>query len=177
MAGEPQSRDACLDLLRHYPQIREELSRAVRCPHAGADLTQETYCRALRYFKPHGAPRDTRSWLRAIARNVVRDYLRHERRNAAYTGSDELEGALECQEMPVRTALQWEIEPEVLFDAIETLRPVAKALIIGFYFERKGCRELGVEFGIARPNVKVRLWRARKKLRERLRRVEEMGHD
>ncbi|MFN0009570.1 MAG: RNA polymerase sigma factor [Planctomycetota bacterium] len=164
--------DLCRELLVHYDDIRKALTILVRCPHVGHDLTQEAFRRALRYAKPGEHIRNPRAWLRVIAWNVARDYARQSARRVTTNGSDALVEALEGNGDPVDDLPEWEIEQQELMAAVAALPPIAKALILGYYFDNKGCDTLGVEFGLSREAVKVRLHRARRKLRDRLGRIE-----
>ena len=48
---------------------------------------------------------------------------------------------------------------------VQALPNLARSLIAGYYFEEKGCAELADEYGVSRPNVKYRLFRARRRLK------------
>jgi DNA-directed RNA polymerase specialized sigma24 family protein len=63
-----------------------------------------------------------------------------------------------------------ELEPERLAHAIGQLSPIRQVLIVGYYFEGKGCRELEKEAGIARGSAKRHLYRARKRILKDLQR-------
>jgi DNA-directed RNA polymerase specialized sigma24 family protein len=57
---------------------------------------------------------------------------------------------------------------EDLTSAIAALRPEARALILAFYFKGKGTDEIAEALSIRRGDVKVRLYRARRRLRKYL---------
>jgi RNA polymerase sigma-70 factor (ECF subfamily) len=170
MDGE-LSEDTRRELLLHYDEIRDELIRAVRCPHLGEDLAQEAYYRAFRAFARRSRPRDSLAWLHAIARNVMRDHFRRIGRGVDIerNGGDLL---VDPHDDLVADAVPWDVDPATLAQAVNELPPIARALIIGFYFNGKGCDALSIEFGIERNYVKVQLYRARKKLRARLNKLQ-----
>lgn len=167
MGGE-LSDDECRELLVHYAEIRDDIIRAVRCPHLGADLTQETYYRAFRTCARRGRARDTLAWLQAIARNAVRDHFRRLNAGSPFEPHDEELLIDRRTDDFVSDAVPWDIDSNALTEAVDSLPPLQRALIIGFYFEGKGCEALGIEFGIHRVYVRVRLHRARKRLRDQL---------
>jgi RNA polymerase sigma factor (sigma-70 family) len=152
-------------LLRHYQEIFEELSRIAGCPHMGADLSQETYCRAFRALARGVEPRNNVAWLLAIGRNVARDHLRRMSMRAATErrAIEESGESMEGDGGPEATPFG--IDATTLFQSVNDLPPRARALIIGFYLEGKGCEALGIELGISRNHVKCCLHRARKRLR------------
>lgn len=168
MDGEQSDPTEWRSLLNHHGQIYEELYRTAHCPHVGADLAQETYCRALRALARGVVPRDTLAWLRAIGRNVARDHFRRIRVRATieqraiddYAGTQESDGnevEMSCGGVGATLA-----------EAMNALSPRARALIVGYYLDGKGCEALGMELGIDRNNVKYHLHRARKRLRNHL---------
>jgi RNA polymerase sigma-70 factor (ECF subfamily) len=156
------------ELLRHYGEIRDELSSIVRSPHVGADLAQEAYFRALRSLGRHSRPPNMCAWLRAIARNVARDYFKRlgSLVPIAPRECDQIVDDRETEATP--EAMPWGIDSAALADALKALPRRSRALIIGFYFEGKGCDALAAQLGVSSNVVKVRLHRARKKLRRRL---------
>ena len=63
---------------RHYERVLGWFYRRVVCPHSAADLTAETFARALksvtRYRREKGS---ATAWLLGIADHLHADYLRH----------------------------------------------------------------------------------------------------
>lgn len=169
MGGERNKVAVRRRLLGHYQEVHEELSRIVRCPHVGADLAQETFCRALGALARGAEVRNADAWLRAIGRNVAHDHFRRTRiRASAESRAIEESGVCQDAESDAES-IRHGIDNGTLLEAVEMLRPRARALIVGYYLEGKGCERLGIELGINRANVKVCLHRARKQLRGYLR--------
>lgn len=176
MTGEPAGPEGSGDLLRHYSQIRDELSRWVCCPHTGADLAQDAYFLALRYLQRRELPRNSLAWLRSIASNVMRSYFRRRQllRIEQLCGDADVVDREESSELEEDST---GVDAAELAKAIYALPPISRALILGFYFEGKACDALGIELGISRGNVKVRLHRARRKLRKHLGHNEQVHRD
>jgi RNA polymerase sigma-70 factor (ECF subfamily) len=174
MDGESEDR-LRHELASYYDEVRNEIHRTVDCPHLVADCVQDTYCRALAAVSRGHRPRDVRAWLCAIARNVVRDHYRHLPASVdpcnehADIDPDEAE-LVDAHEERDPTA-------ESVAEAVELLLPLDRELLVGFYFEKKGCKALALELGIPRGTVRMRLFRARKRLRKRLGRSEEVPRD
>jgi RNA polymerase sigma-70 factor (ECF subfamily) len=168
MHGAPPEDEARQELFDHYPTILKSLCRAVRCPHAGADLAQETFVRALRYYGRRERPTRTLAWLRAIARNVTREYLR-----GVYSGAFR-EADLEDAALARVACDAPEVGDDLSLDRARLMRAIAeldcrdRAALVGFYFERQSCDALARRLGTSRVNVKTRLFRARRRLRARL---------
>jgi RNA polymerase sigma factor, sigma-70 family len=168
MDGERKDLTARQRLLDHYHEIHEELSRLACCPHVGADLVQETFCRALRAVARGAEVRNTAAWLRAIGRNVARDHFRRTRMRASAELRAIEESGVDLNAEHDEESTQYGTDNATLLSAVSMLSPRARALIVGYYLEGKGCERLGIELGINRMNVKVCLHRARKRLRDLL---------
>ncbi|MBI5434896.1 MAG: RNA polymerase sigma factor [Planctomycetes bacterium] len=167
--------DARREILIHYSEIRAALCRTVRSCHLGADLAQETYCRALRALSRRSRPRDVRAWLDAIARNVVRDHFRRTTLNGEPINLDELAGGDGADLVAEREAS--DLNSRAIRRAVDELPPLARALVIGFYFDGKCYEQLGAELGLRRSNVKIRLFRARERIRMHLVAAKEVPRD
>jgi RNA polymerase sigma-70 factor (ECF subfamily) len=63
-------------LARHHEAVRRFVRRLVRDQALAEDLTQETFLHAQRSASAHRGEASERSWLCAVALNVVRDHFR-----------------------------------------------------------------------------------------------------
>jgi len=157
-------------LLPHYGEIRRYFARFVHCSHTADDLAQETYLRALRYYRAVSPPRNLGGWLQMTAFNVAIAYIEKSRRASVVYSDDIVEKAQgkigESNHAPDTDPSG--VSPELLQKAIEQLSPSDVRLITGFYFEGRSCRELGEELGIRHGYVKTLLFRARERLRRHL---------
>lgn len=64
---------------RHSDRVYDFVLRTVRDREAAADITQETFLRAMRALKPGEKKAAFRTWVFRIARNTALDYLRKPR--------------------------------------------------------------------------------------------------
>ena len=160
--------DGFSDLIAHYDSIQSYLERRVRCFPTAADLAQDTYVRALRYYDARAPPKDPRAWLRGIALNVARDYFNGLRGRALDIDDLCPSVATDAREHgPLEVLVASEDEDRVR-ELADGLPDAVRSLVKGYYWEGKGCRELAEETGIHYENVKSRLYRARKKLKTHL---------
>ena len=155
------------DLIAHYDSVQSYLERRVRCPHAAADLTQDTYVRALRYYDARGPPENPRAWLRTIALNLARDYSTRRRCDIVVDDVGPYLPPDTRHPDPVDALVAAE-DAALLREAIDALPSTSRNLLHGFYFEGKGCRELGEQFNVQYSNVKIRLYRARSNILKHL---------
>lgn len=159
------------------PVLWRRLRPRCRDDHETDDLIQETFLRAARYRTTLHDPEKLRSWLLRIARNVQRDHLRRERRyRSAEAGEELLERIEGREEVPGDLAreLQLEIdrhpiEREVALGHLEpallSLRAHDRTLLEAFYHRAEGVRTAAIRIDVAPSTVKVRLFRARQRLR------------
>lgn len=149
---------------RHYSRVRHFIAATVKNDPAVDDLVQETFIRAHQHRDSLKDPAKTGSWLFRIAYNLCRDHFRACKAQppAAETAAEPLEPAdpfsleLDLERRQMSACVQNQMmqlgqnERTVLF-----LVDVA-----GFSYQ-----DIGDILGIGLDNVKVRLHRARRKLK------------
>ncbi len=163
------------------PTLRRFL--ILRCPDENEieDVIQETLLRAARYRRGLTRPERLRSWVMRIAANVFHD----RRREATRMGSLELDE--ESEEAPPSREPEpggneremWlEIEGEsiereqalhLLADAFRFLRLADRSVLSSYYGGEESCASTAIDCGLSPALVKVRLFRARRRLERRVR--------
>jgi RNA polymerase sigma-70 factor (ECF subfamily) len=132
------------------------------------DLTAETFLklvRSARRFDPtQGSPR---TWILAIARNVLRDWGRRQRLRQ-YVPLGNLHDLVSDAPSPEERLLREE-EIGRLLDAVATLPPADRELIGLRYGSGLDSAEVAETLGISEGSVRTRLWRALRRLRGVLR--------
>ena len=79
---------SCDSMVSHYTAVLGFVRRLVRDAALAEDLTQETFLRAQRSDQPPSGDATERSWLHAIALNLVRDHFRAAGRQPATTAEE-----------------------------------------------------------------------------------------
>ena len=161
------------------PVVLRFLSRRCRDDHEAEDLAQETLLRAARYRDSGGQRGRLSAWLVQIAANVLHDHARREGRGARASldegwmdlvedprpepGASALEGSVLLGGVPVdvEDAL-WHLQA-----AFTRLLEHDRAVLSAYYGGGQCTRTAATECGIRPGLVKVRLFRARRRL-ERL---------
>ena len=163
------------------PAVRDFLFRHCRDESEADDIVQDTLIRASRYRASLLEATRLRPWLLRIAMNVLRDHVRRERRMPRIEADPEIFDRMEGREdVPgeVREEVQVELDgallekPRVLvqlFDAKRRLRHPDRLVLDSHYEAGRSCGETAVLCAIPRDLVKVRLFRARKRLHRELR--------
>jgi RNA polymerase sigma-70 factor (ECF subfamily) len=141
--------------------------RRVGDPADAADVVAETYLVAWRRLEdvPPGA--EARPWLFGVARRVLANHYRGERRRLALADRlrDSLHQAVPPPEVP---------EPSLVERAVERLGDDDRELLHLVAWEELAREEIAVAMGLSRAAVRVRLHRARTRLRKAM---EELDND
>jgi RNA polymerase sigma factor (sigma-70 family) len=152
----------------HAPALFGYLARRVGREFA-EDLTAQVFVEALeswpRFDPDLGSPR---TWLFAIATNLVRTHLRREQRSLdvfARTGVDPLEiDPMRAAEARVAAEGEW---PRVA-DALRRLTPVDREVLLLHCFAELDYADIGRTLGLPVGTVGSKMNRIRRKLRRRL---------
>lgn len=97
------------DLASHHGAVRRFVGRLVRDQRLAEDLTQETFLRVQRSASVHRGEASERSWLCAVALNLVRDHFRAAARAPAAAPDPALLDQLPSDENTERDILQEEM--------------------------------------------------------------------
>lgn len=161
------------DLEAEIPVLRGFLRFRCRDAFEIDDIVQETLLRSARYRRHLHDPSKLRSWVLRIALNVLSDRIRRETRlGTRHTGDDDLISMACPDSVPeVRTVeVDGVISPvdevmELIDGALGKLRDRDRNLVSSYYGGAMSCAETAACCEVPLDLVKVRLFRARKKLR------------
>ena len=150
---------------RHYSRVRAFIRSIVREDWIAEDLTQEVFIRAFNHLPDLKDRSRAKAWLFRIAKNMCTDYFRQargERRNdsspldpSLVACSSRQERAFEQQEMTECVQNHFQLLPE-------NLRTVLWLFDVDGFTHKEIAEILDIDVA----NVKVRLHRARKKMRK-----------
>jgi RNA polymerase sigma factor (sigma-70 family) len=156
--------------------LRSFLER--QCPDENdvEDVIQETFLRAARYRRGH-CVKMLRPWAMRIALNVLADAKRRGVRTQAQPeASESVEAPARHEASPADSSyrvgevwLDGESARELVLRALGRLRERDRALLDSYYGGELQTRSVAEECGIPQRVVKVRLYRARKRLLHLLR--------
>jgi len=151
----------------YYPRCFGFFRSRVLDTNIAADLTQEAFLRAYGAMARFDSSRRVDSWLMGICRNVLREYVRRERRRreipwaqlcleiAEIAGDDDGEHVDMMPHLP---------------GCISQLAPKTEAVLRAHYFEGKMLAVVATDKGQALSAVKMTLLRARRALKTCIRR-------
>lgn len=139
-----------------------------------ADIVQDAAVEVLRSIRQLRDPDRFSSWFCGIILNLCRGYLRN-RSRLHETSLDVYQGGLQFEAIdfastepdPADAVIEKEIRDRVV-QAVRELPAPLQAPALLYYFQHLTLREIAAGMGITVGNVKIRLHRARLRLRERL---------
>jgi len=167
----PTSREA--RLLTYRPQVQRHILALVRDTAEAEELTQDTYARALDRIDQLRDPQAALAWLYRIATNLSLDHLRQRRPStvpldSAAATAEGADGAA-ARERPlslIETALERSEMSDCVQSYLETLPDDYRVAILLHDVNGLSNPEIARLLGCSVPTAKIRLHRARRRLRE-----------
>jgi RNA polymerase sigma-70 factor (ECF subfamily) len=156
--------DAFSELVRRYKtKVFRLAARFVRDNDELDDICQEAFIKAYNNLQKFRGDAPFEHWLTKIAVNVCYDMLRKRSRKRDNVPLDSVDFSIgEPQSTSISSGSQaW----DVLKNAFAKLRPEDRLVITLLNLEEKSVRETASLTGWSEANVKVRAFRARKKLK------------
>lgn len=166
-----QRQDAYRQLLQRYRQPVYRLVHASLGDGAEAqDVTQEVFVSAFAALDRYDPDRPLLHWLRRIALNKCRDWIRRRRVRAFFFTAPPLDEVLDMGDNAVATdvALADRAELARVAGAIARLPTRQREVLLLRTVEQLTQAEVSQLLGISEKAVETRLYRARQSLRERL---------
>jgi RNA polymerase sigma-70 factor, ECF subfamily len=152
----------------HFDAVQRFVARRVSNPELAADLTADVFVAAIesaaRYRADRGAPA---AWLYGIARHVVAAELRRERARgaAAIAGSSLLD---EQDVADIVARIDAEASARELYRAMDQLSDRERAVLELVAVDEFTVSEAASALGIRSVTARVRLHRARRRMREQI---------
>jgi len=146
------------------------VSRLVREPEERPDLCQEVFLRVYRHLPEFRGECKLSTWIAQIAYNTCLSWL--EKKRPERYNADGLEGATlddlpaahpSPEELATRKDLAERLEREIM-----ALSPPQRIVLTLYHVEQMSYEEIGTVTGLPPGTVKSHLFRARKRLKERL---------
>jgi len=177
MARLAEGHDPALnDLMdRHAQKLFHYLIRSLQDEADAADLAQETFVRVFKNRAKYKIGSSFSVWLYAIASNLVRDRFRWRRRHVGISleAEDERTGSSFRDTIPSPHSgpdecVQASERAAAVRTAVASLPRELRLPLILAEYEEKSQAEIGAILNCSVKSVETRIYRARKKLRDRL---------
>lgn len=156
-----------------YPQVIAIVRRHLPFRMGEEDLAQEVFARFFAGLHRYDPRRPLENWVSRVALNVCRDHLRRRACRPELRWADLAEGEQRAVEAVLRSP---ETAPDELADdareflskLLDTLPADDRLVLILLHVEEKSVDEIAAITGWSRALVKVRAFRARRRLRKAL---------
>ena len=157
-------RDAFEQLVRHYQHDVFRMIRVYTPNDSDAeDLAQETWVKVYRSIRKLKPPYHFDSWLKKVALNTVKDWLR----SRGYKESQSTD-EIASQQLWGSAVIQYQRQKRIeeIRDAIDSLSEKNRQVVLDFYILGYSASEVSQRLSVPVSTVNSRLKEARKKLRE-----------
>ncbi|MGA7296935.1 MAG: sigma-70 family RNA polymerase sigma factor [Rhodanobacteraceae bacterium] len=138
---------------------------------AAEEVTQDAFLNAYRHLDRYDSRRPFYPWLAAIAARLAQTWLRrHARQRLDLEPSMDILPAPQRQDLtapPLKTLIADE-QGRKLWAQVESLTAGERTVVVSYYRQQLRVTEIAHQLGVTTGTVKTLLYRARRKLRERL---------
>lgn len=175
----PNEPDTAEMIYQYQDRIYRYVLTLVRDPAEAEDLTQDALLRAYRNYASLRDTASLTSWLYRIATHVCFDHLRLRSRRAPLQSEVDLE-TIDVPEGETPSLLQLVEQHEMsacVQRYLDGLSDAYRAVILLHDLHGMTGPEIAAAIDVSLPNVKIRLHRARRKLRAALEAGCEFSHD
>lgn len=154
---------------RHYEGVRAEGLRLLRTTERAEDLAQETFLLATLHLGKLREDARFGGWVRTIARNLARTWLRSDQRGARLANRVNLEDIAmdqfpdEAPSVPEQMISRQDVE--ALMRAISTLPSSDQDIVRRHYLQHESQRQIAEDLGVNHTTVSRRLDAALRRLR------------
>jgi RNA polymerase sigma-70 factor (ECF subfamily) len=148
---------------RTHRQVYTLALRLVGDRHEAEDIVQDAYLRVHRSLRGFRGDARFETWLYRIVANSAMNHLRRRRRFGEPTAEPELLARPEPQAGPGEAPAHDEI-----VDALRSLPDGQRAVVVLKDVYGFTCEEIGEQMGVSTGAVKLRLHRARRRMKEQL---------
>jgi RNA polymerase sigma-70 factor, ECF subfamily len=153
---------------RHRSWVRWLMLAFVRDEDQAEDLTQEAFCRVYQHageYRPQG---NFPAWMKRIAINLARDYLRRQRRATLISLSGIEDSVEDIQPFDPAEALASDVLRQELRDAIQSLPDEQRLALVMHYFGDMSLQDIAWVLKCPVGTVKSRLFYALRRVRATL---------
>ncbi len=145
-------------LVKKYQQhLFNVINKTIRDYSVSEDIVQDAFFRAFKNIRNFKSDKPFFPYLLKIAVNCMNDYFDRENRKSVL-----MENL--SQKSKTESHIENVAKVSNLYELIYPLPENEREILLLFYRDGKSIKEIALLFGISANNVKVRLFRARKKL-------------
>ncbi len=166
LGGDTPAFEELLDSCKN--QVFSLIIRMTGNPQDAEDLAQETFIKAFRKLDTYDPSYPFLTWLFRIAHNTCVDFLRARKPQALSIDDEDAPLEIEDKSDSVEEAVGLKLQQEQAEKLLASLPPLYREALLLQYRENLSGREMAQALGIPEGTVKIRLFRAKALMREKL---------
>ena len=128
------------------------------------EVSQDTFLKIYKSISKFNGESKFSTWMYKVAFNTCLDRLKKNKRLQPVAGMDEFTGQEAISLMNVLDSIEERERKQMIQDCLHELPGEDSFLLTLYYFEEQSLEEIATIIGITPNNVKIRLYRSRKKL-------------
>jgi len=149
---------------RHKDYVMSVCVSVLKSKQDAEEASQDSFIKAYKKLKSFDKSAKFSTWLYRIAYRTSLDFLRKRKR----TVNIEDHASSFKEDAKVQSKIQNDERFEILQSVLDQLEEEERTLIRLFYFEEMQVKDLAKITNLSESNVKIKLFRIRKKLKERI---------
>lgn len=157
----------------YYKQMYQKAYAILRNKQDAEDTVQEAFyrvCLNAEVFEQVHSD-STAALIHTYTNHVaINHYHRNKRMNAIISAEEAIDGVQNAESYDLTALIEKEETAAMLRQAIDTLEPMYREVIVLKYYEHKRNTEISEQFGVSRNLINGRIFRAKKMLRKILER-------
>ncbi|MDH7444439.1 RNA polymerase sigma factor [Aquimarina sp. 2201CG14-23] len=149
---------------RYQNLVYTVVYRMIRNNEEAEEVAQDAFIKAYKSLSNYRGEAKFSTWLYTIAYRKSLDAIKAKKR---FTSTELIEEISEGEAGLVNDALSYLQDKErkqIISDSILTLPEVEAAIITLYYYDEKSVKEIKEIVGLTEDNIKIKLYRSRKKL-------------
>ena len=147
----------------NYSKIYYHSLKHVKNNHDAADITQNTFIKALKHFDRVRDVSSYEPWLFVICNNEIKQHYRNAKKAAMHEYSE-----VKSPGFPETQGDESYMDKDLLYSAIDGLSNIQRQVVLLKYFGGYTMKELAMVLQISQATVKSRLYEARQTLKKLL---------
>ena len=165
----------------NYNSVYQSVRAVLKDEDAALDIVQDSFIKGFQNLNKLSEPEKFQPWMKTLAANQARDYLRKKRPALFSERVDEegeeidLQHPDDCVEHQPEAVLDQKETVRLIHDILDTLKEEQRLPIIMYYYEDRSVREIAETLGTSENTVKSRLKYARDKIETEVRKLEKKG--
>ncbi len=162
-------------VLRYQQTVFGVVYRFLQTKEEAEDITQESFIKCYQKLDKFDQGKPFAPWIYRIASNTALSRLRWLKRRPFLTVGEDILQLADNETADPATTLLVEEEKDEIAQCLSQLKPLDRLVIILRYYEELSYDEMAYILKTRRNTIEVRLYRARKKLRDLLENQEVKG--